>query len=96
MFRYDFKDPTLLNNSEWTFIHSAMNMGWLDDRNGRFIWQIDHPVYGMLTATRTGDEWMVFRGEYVNATDDTRPSRFSPYGRLVDEADVSLDEPYYL
>lgn len=86
MYPHDFSTPCLISNNEWTDIYDGMDSGWGVHPLGIKLQQIEHPRYGPLTAVNTGRFWMVFAGEYIDATDDTQPPRFHPSTKLVNMA----------
>jgi len=86
MYPHDFSTPVLIHHSEWDDLYDMMNMGWPVHHLGIAVQQIDHPKYGILTAVRSGNYWMVFTGEYIDAADDTQPPRFYPSTKLVNMA----------
>lgn len=87
MYPHDFSTPCLIHHSEWADMFDMMTMGWPTHRLRIDVQTIEHPKHGILTAIRSGDYWMVFAGEYIDAADDTQPPRFYPSTRLVNMAD---------
>lgn len=88
MYPHDFSIPSLIHKSDWDYLFGMMDMGWPKHRLRIDLQQIEHPKHGLLTAIRSGDFWMVFSGEYIDAAYDTEPPRFYPSTKLVNMNDA--------
>lgn len=95
MYPHDFETPCLLHPQGLDELQEFMNWGGSANYHGVKFQFVDHPLHGELTAVKAGKFWLVFKGEFIDAVDDTMPLRLYPSTKLVNMNDARGGvEPY--